>query len=1126
MTLTIGYDGTSPSAYSGVIQNGSGTVSLTKSGVGELTLAAKNTYTGGTTVDFGTLSLTNGDNDGRSDIGTGTLTINSGGIVTTTGHNPFGYNGGIVHNIVLNAGTLFVSSAYCSADHITMNGGTISGDGSLDMMHPDGSYTTKITATAAGTANLVSVNYLMFGAGTTMDTVGAAGLTVSSVIREVPWDMSGYGLIKEGTGTLTLSGTDSNTYTGTTTLNAGNLYFGKTAGAVAITGPVAINNNGNPNLRMSQNNQFSSGATVSWSGITGFGRFDLNGTSQTIAGISASSDVYSVIQNQGLVSGETSQSGTLTVNTAFGHSYSFIGLFRDEDGGGHTYKLNFVKDGPGTQSLSADGADLGNQSYITYTGTTTVNGGTLITDPLKNFRHSTLWNSSSIVVNNGGTIQVGTQFNSFVGFEPSAGQNIYINSGGTIINTTGVNNANGLSHLIMDGGELKVTGASDTLYGNWLLDYGVSTPGTSGSTSSISGGTAALAQTGGTVFDIGIGDTLNVSAALIHTVGADTGLTKTGTGTLILSGTNTYTGATGVSAGMLIVNGSIQTSSLTTVSSGATLQGSGTTGALTVNGTLSPGNSPGTLSSVGTVTYAGGGSYTWEINDATGTAGSDPGWDTHAITGGLTVGATSGNKFTISITSLTLGNVAGDAANFNKKNNYVWTITSASTGISGFSANAFTLDASSFTNDTTGVFQNGQFGIQMSGDLLELLYYAAVDSTDFSKDAVNDNASAVGAVLDNITNPTGDMANVINTLQGLSGSQVGSALSTMTPDVSSGSMQASQQATNGFLGTVANRLGYARDGLIGLATGEMIQGVGFWIQGLGNNQHQGQRDGIQGFNANSFGTTIGADKMLGNHVRAGLAGGYGLADVNSKMPGSPSDSINSWSGIVYGSFDSTDLEKSRHDNKNSRLAVRNQLKDNWYVDGLAGFTENNYDSRREIWIAPSNKRVAKADHHGQQYTTKWEAGYTFVFEATKNLETTPFTSLQYSRLQMNRYKENGADSMNLTVDGTGYNQLLQTLGTKFAYPIVSKKAGTFIPSVKAAWMYDYLADQVETNATFAGGGSSFTSKGAKPAKSGLLLGAELGFLNKGNVTLTANYDLELKEAYTSNTYYLTARFDF
>jgi len=42
----------------------------------------------------------------------------------------------------------------------------------------------------------------------------------------------------------------------------------------------------------------------------------------------------------------------------------------------------------------------------------------------------------------------------------------------------------------------------------------------------------------------------------------------------------------------------------------------------------------------------------------------------------------------------------------------------------------------------------------------------------------------------------------------------------------------------------------------------------------------------------------------------------------------------------------------------------------------------------------------------------------------------------------------------------------------------------------------------------------------------MLFGGELAFLNKGNMTLTGNWDMEVKDEFLSNTYYGTARFDF
>jgi fibronectin-binding autotransporter adhesin len=90
-------------------------------------------------------------------------------------------------------------------------------------------------------------------------------------------------------------------------------------------------------------------------------------------------------------------------------------------------------------------------------------------------------------------------------------------------------------------------------------------------------------------------------------------LVKIGTGTLTLSGLNTYNGSTTVEAGQLIVNGSI-TSNVTV--NGGTLGGSGTTKGITVNngGTLAPGNSPGILNVSGNLRLALGSTYLVDLN--------------------------------------------------------------------------------------------------------------------------------------------------------------------------------------------------------------------------------------------------------------------------------------------------------------------------------------------------------------------------------------------------------------------------------------------------------------------------------------------------------------------------------
>jgi len=229
-------------------------------------------------------------------------------------------------------------------------------------------------------------------------------------------------------------------------------------------------------------------------------------------------------------------------------------------------------------------------------------------------------------------------------------------------------------------------------------------------------------------------------------------VSKTTSGTATFSGVNSYTGTTTVNAGTLIVSGtgSINTTSGVSVSGGllkydsstalnraVTLSGgtlaynsssnyagtltftSGVLGGTNLNGNLSglaigtgqsisPGNSPGTAAT-GNQTWAGGGSYVWELNDATGTAGSDPGWDLLTGTGALSITATSGDKFNINLTTLTLANAAGNAANFVNTTNYNWRIADFSSAIT-LDTNVFNINVAGFSNAVAG---GSSFGLAL-----------------------------------------------------------------------------------------------------------------------------------------------------------------------------------------------------------------------------------------------------------------------------------------------------------------------------------------------------------------------------------------------------------------------------
>lgn len=315
--------------YEGSIGGVGGSVTL--AGPGTMTLTGASTYSGGTNLHAGGLAV--GDN---AALGTGALNI--GGQVTldstanvalgnainlgagTTlaigGSNALGLSGvvsGAGNLVKSGAAVTTLSGANTYTGSTTINGGTLAlfGAGQL------AAATSVALAGADATLDLSagssqSVAHLSGVSGSQV-ALGANTLTLTdNTSQTFDGSLTGSGgLVKQGSGTLTLNGTSA-AFTGATTISGGTLVVGDAANAGAVLGgSVLVDTRGTLRGHGSINGDVVSDGTV-WPGGS-VGVLTINGNYTQNAGATLEIDVTPNEASQLLVHGSATLGGMLSL---------------------------------------------------------------------------------------------------------------------------------------------------------------------------------------------------------------------------------------------------------------------------------------------------------------------------------------------------------------------------------------------------------------------------------------------------------------------------------------------------------------------------------------------------------------------------------------------------------------------------------------------------------------------------------------------------------------------------------------------------------------------------------------------------------------------------------------------
>lgn len=656
--------------------------------------------------------------------------------------------------------------------------------------------------------------------------------------------------------------------------------------------------------------------------------------------------------------------------------------------------------------------------------------------------------------------------------------NLAINPGGTVSGGTGSDTIN------ITGAVVSTNGA---ISGFETIDVG-------GNTLAVGHSVTGLNIADNTGLDVNSG-TLNINdggsvTGAIHSTGG------AGTGTVDF-GQDTNGGTFNI--GGIIEDVNLTVTSGTVSTNGSALGANSSLGNVTtaVAGTLSLSDnitSGGNLTNAGTTQINAGATLT--VNDHIASAGTlDFGIDSNAGTGNMVVTAgdvdftgaritasigsgaivSNGTEYLIANGTTQVNAGTGQTATVVTDNSFIWN---------------FTLADGSQAEVTTGGADNTEMYLVTS------MANSIAQVSDTSNNAIVGNVILALAGTSNT-----QLQAVVNNFNTASSKQeLNNVFESVQPTVDGGHVVGAFNVSHKSLDLARVRLASLRSGQTGMSAGDGVYTSNFWARGFGQMAEQDSRDGIDGYESDSYGFSAGIDNNITDQLQLGVAFTYADTEVDSNNINRTNTAINSYQATLYGDYD-----------------VGNAT----YINGMLGYTygTNNTLRRNVGGISGLN---ASADFDSSQITAQMETGVDL--NAGNGIIVTPSALMNYVHYATDSYTETGAGGANLSVDNDNLDMFEVGIGMDASMQFRNPNKATVLePAIRAGYRYDVIGDAIETTSRFTGGGASFKTEGFDPAQSTFNLGSSLSYFKEGDWSLTIDYDYEIKEDYDAHSGSLMAK---
>ena len=579
-SLTLNPQSGSSVSYDGVIANGSGNMALNKTGHGTQILTGANTYSGATTNWAGTLALSGANGSALNSAFTvlgGTLLLdNSGGTwanrISDTAAFALGsvtltsFNGAGAQTETVGATTFGTSGK------VTINNGATAGDQTTLAMG-------AVTRSAGVAIDFVGTGTGTFGGGVGSPNVTSTGAFPGRTNGILPWaTVGGTQWAEDNAGSIrAYSGgfVDPTTFASSATSNAQFTGTGTLSSAKSFNSLNVIASGAGQSFNLNSNLTLTAGAILK----SGTDAYTIRGTGAIIAGTELRAHVdggtltISAPLNTAIVGLAKGGTGTLVLSGTRAATWNgAISIAGQLEFMGNTTTLSGLVTGSGglTVNLNPGQTLYLNNNANSYAGPTIVKGGYLATSgynqqgmPGSIKQTPGASSNTSLIMSNlrleGGIFYATYVFNKDLGAGPGQVQILAGTSG--FVN---VANQGGATGFTLDGGRELVWGST---YFNPTV-FVISLNQNANLTVPLANGFDLNGST--RTFQVGETTTgyimtatgmMQLSGVIRDSQNAGAGLTKTGIGTLLLTGASTFNGAVTVNGGTLAFQGNANVAS-------------------------------------------------------------------------------------------------------------------------------------------------------------------------------------------------------------------------------------------------------------------------------------------------------------------------------------------------------------------------------------------------------------------------------------------------------------------------------------------------------------------------------------------------------------------------------------